>query len=69
MSESAYESISIILRGNIHPELTSIGLKPGDKKKGLILQNSQTGSVYFDHNGQQCVVYLDNYRVDRSKKL
>lgn len=56
---------AIRLKGNLHPELTCLGLKEGD-----VIRNIQkivpTGAVHFNVQHTipvECVVYPDNYEI------
>jgi hypothetical protein len=63
----------IQLKGNLDPELTRIGLKPGDKINGASRDTfGKTGAVYFDriYGGVYCtcVVWPENYDVIKEDK-
>jgi hypothetical protein len=54
--------MKIILKGDLHPELLILGLKPGDEINANIQKNK---AAYFTIHTYcipvECVVYPDNY--------
>ncbi len=60
--------MTIKLIGTLHPELTSLGLKPGDEIHATPDQVGKAGAMYFQVNHrsgitQNCVVWPDNYEI------
>lgn len=62
----------IKLKGYLDPELTRIGLKPGDIIRNAKADTTGTsGAVYFDHYytiDNQCVVWPENYDIIKGDK-
>ena len=53
--------MKIKLIGELHPELTALGLKAGDIVEATRCNTSKTGVVHFVVNGQVCSLWPDNY--------
>jgi hypothetical protein len=57
--------MKIRLKGEIHPELTRLGLRTGDVIENAMIQKSN-GAAYFTTyclGRNECVVYADNYEI------
>jgi hypothetical protein len=57
--------MKIRLKGELHPELTRLGLKAGDIIENATIDKSNGGANFdvFYVITNHCVVYADNYEI------
>lgn len=59
--------MEVILKGELGPELTGLGLKPGDKVNGNLCSVSKVGCFHFEKYVSgvkiECSVWPENYVV------
>lgn len=62
----------IKLKGDLHPELTALGLKAGDEVEATFLTSNETNQMYFQKSYKgfkmDCVVWPDNFEVISDEK-
>lgn len=59
--------MNIILKDTIHPELKSLGLKPGDVISNATIVSKETGSVHFtsycNNFPVNCSIWPEDYEI------
>lgn len=71
MSKKNHAKGNAILIGDLHPELTMLGIKTGDHVNLILDRNSKSGAAHFQttYNGFtiECTVWPDNYTLINPK--
>lgn len=59
--------MNIILKDTIHPELKSLGLKPGDVNSNATIVSKETGSIQFTKTynciSVNCSIWPEDYEI------